>query len=119
MKQYQVYLLDKSKALSSNLCMIGEPIFEADDMSEASTFAFNHRNTTNQSTVVYQPSKNYIRDYYNAVDDDAACAAAGLPTCEQCGVEMHPFAGQEGDENVSGWGCDLCGWSFDTSREKI
>lgn len=37
-------------------------------------------------------------------------AAAPPPTCEECDLPMHPFAA-DGHE---GWGCDGCGWSFDT-----
>lgn len=38
------------------------------------------------------------------------------PICEECDLPMHPYAGQEGDEYVEGWGCDGCGWSEDTYR---
>jgi hypothetical protein len=32
------------------------------------------------------------------------------PMCEECDLEMHPFAVSDG---LSGWGCDSCGWSYD------
>jgi len=35
------------------------------------------------------------------------------PICEECDLEMHEFACQVGDEWISGWCCDGCGWSFD------
>lgn len=33
------------------------------------------------------------------------------PMCEECDLPMHPFAA----DGYEGWGCDGCGWSFDTS----
>jgi len=38
------------------------------------------------------------------------------PICEECGLEMHEFACQAGDEWISGWSCDGCGWSFDNEE---
>ncbi len=32
-----------------------------------------------------------------------------IPICEECDRSMNPFA----FENISGWACDGCGWSFD------
>lgn len=43
----------------------------------------------------------------------------GRPMCEECDIEMNPFSGEEGAEYVEGYGCDGCGWSFDTCREKV
>ncbi len=43
----------------------------------------------------------------------------GRPMCEECDEEMHPFAAQEGRYFVEGFGCDSCGWSFDTSNNAV
>lgn len=39
------------------------------------------------------------------------------PICEDCDLEMAPFAAQEGDRWVEGYGCIGCGWSFDTNTD--
>lgn len=44
---------------------------------------------------------------------------SGRPMCEECDEEMHPFASQEGRYFVEGFGCDSCGWSFDTSSTPV
>ena len=35
------------------------------------------------------------------------------PMCEECDIEMHPFA----FDGAEGFACGGCGWSFDTSEE--
>lgn len=53
---------------------------------------------------------------------DGECFAAKVPQtpkkpiCEECDVEMHPFAYQTAKGWIEGWSCDECGWSFDTSE---
>lgn len=39
-----------------------------------------------------------------------------VPICEECDIEMHPFATETKHGWVEGWSCDGCGWSFDTTE---
>lgn len=45
------------------------------------------------------------RGQFGPVGDD------DLPLCDECGIQMHPFA----KGHLEGYGCDDCGWSFDAS----
>lgn len=39
-----------------------------------------------------------------------------LPLCDQCEVQMQPYAGQDGQEQWrEGYSCAKCGWFFDAS----
>lgn len=63
--------------------------------------------SSSPATAVPESSKPLAQGPYGMV------GPGGNPMCEECDIEMHPFAAQVADRHISGYGCDGCGWSSD------
>jgi len=51
-------------------------------------------------------SGNPRHDHLHRVSDTGQ-----IPMCEECDEEMNGF--EDRSTGVSGWSCDICGWSYD------
>lgn len=63
------------------------------------------------------PGAELLRRIWEERREKKQQRAAAPPICDQCNVKMYRFEGEEHGKRVSGWSCDLCGWSFDDAAE--